>query len=69
MGINSYIVDEKHKSTYRLYVCGVQNVDTMWHYMFDNATIFLDRKYSKKEKLYKEYEIASRLLRRSEMAG
>lgn len=67
--INSYIVDEKNRSTFRLYVKGVQNVDNMWNYMFDNATIYLDRKYVKKQKLYEEYKIAQRLLRQSEMAG
>lgn len=68
VGINSYIVDEKG-STYRLYIKGIKNVDNMWNYMFDNATIYLDRKYIKKENLYKEYQIAQRLLRRSEMVG
>jgi len=66
--ICSYITDEKG-STYRLYIRGMKNTDKMWNYMFDNATIYLDRKLSKKEKLYKEYQIAQRLLRQSEMAG
>ena len=69
IGINSYIVDEKNTSTYRLYIKGIKNVDNMWNYMFDNATIFLDRKFEKKQKLYKEYELAQRLLRQSEMVG
>ena len=47
----------------------MKNVDNMWNYMFDNATIYLDRKYMKKQKLYEEYEIAQRLLRQSEMVG
>ena len=68
-GINSYITDEKDKNTYRLYIKGMKNVDNMWNYMFDNATIYLDRKYTKKQKLYEEYEIAQRLLRQSEMVG
>lgn len=68
-GINSYITDEKGKNTYRLYIKGLKNVDNMWNYMFDNANIYLDRKYTKKEKLYEEYQIAQRLLRQSEMVG
>ncbi len=67
--IFSYIVDEKNKSTFRLYIKGMKNSDNMWNYMFDNATIYLDRKLIKKEKLYEEYQIAQRLLRLSEMAG
>lgn len=68
-GINSYITDEKDKTTYRLYVKGLKNVDNMWNYMFNDASIYLDRKYTKKEKLYEEYKIAQRLLRQSEMVG
>lgn len=61
--ICSYIIDEKNKSTYRLYIKGIKNVDKMWNYMFENATVFLDRKYIKKQELYKKYELAQRLLR------
>lgn len=68
-GINSYITDEKNRSTYRLYVKGLKNTDNMWNYMFDNATIYLERKLTKKEKLYEKYQIAQRLLRLSEMVG
>ncbi|HBA04247.1 MAG TPA: hypothetical protein DCW51_10045, partial [Clostridium sp.] len=68
-GINSYITDEKNRSTYRLYVKGLKNTDNMWNYMFDNATVFLDRKYEKKQSLYEKYQIAQRLLRQSEMVG
>lgn len=69
VGINSYITDEKGKTTFRLYIKGINNVDNMWNYMFNNASVFLDRKYIKKQKLYKKYQIASRLLRQSEMVG
>lgn len=68
-GINSYITDEKEKNTFRLYVKGMKNTDNMWNYMFDNATVFLDRKYEKKQNLYEKYQIAQRLLRQSEMVG
>lgn len=67
--ICSYITEEKNKSTYRLYIRGLNNTDNMWEYMFSDATIYLDRKVAKKERLYKEYNIAQRLLRSSEMAG
>lgn len=68
-GINSYFMREPKKTAYKLYVRGLRNVDNMWKYMFDNSTIYLDRKFEKKKKLYEEYNIAQRLLRRSEMIG
>lgn len=68
-GIKSYIVNEKDKSIYRLYIKGLKNVDNMWNYMFDNASIYLDRKFVKKNKLYKEFNVAQRLPRSSEMAS
>ena len=68
-GISSYITDEKDRSTYRLYIRGMQNADKMWNYMFSDATVYLDRKVEKKKRLYEEYDLAQRLLRRSEMAG
>ena len=68
-GISSYITDEKGRNTYRLYIRGMQNADKMWNYMFSDATIYLDRKVEKKKRLYEEYDLAQRLLRRSEMAG
>lgn len=67
--ISSYITDEKDRTTFRLYVKGLKNTDNMWNYMFDNATIFLDRKVKKKQELYEKYNIAQRLLRQSEMVG
>ena len=67
--INSYIVDEKNKNTYRLYIKGLKNVDNMWNYMFDDAVVFFVIYYKKKEMLYKKHNIAQRLLRLSEMAG
>lgn len=68
-GICSYIVDEKDRSTFRLYIRGLRNTDKMWNYMFDNAKVFLDRKFNKKQYLYEKYQIAQRLLRQSEMVG
>lgn len=68
-GINSYIVDEKGKSTYRLYICGMKNVDNMLHFMYDNSTIYLDRKIKKAKRLYEENNLHERLLRQLERAG
>ena len=66
--IKSYIVDEK-KSTYRLIIGGLKNVDNMVHFLYDDATIYLDRKYNKTKQLYQENNVAQRLLRLSEMIG
>lgn len=68
-GINSYIVDEKGKSTYRLYVCGMRNVDNMLHFMYDDSSIYLDRKYEKAKNLYEKYDLHERLLRHPKKVG
>ena len=67
-GINSYIFQEK-PNAYRLNIGGVRNADNMWNYMYENSHIFLDRKFIKKETLYKKYDIAGRLLRLSKRVG
>lgn len=68
-GIKSYIVDEKGKSTYRLYVCGMRNVDNMLNFMYNDSSIYLDRKHEKANKLYKKYNLHERLLRHPEKVG
>lgn len=67
-GISSYIVDEKLHNTYRLYVGGMKNCDKFLSLIYNDATIYLERKYKKTVNFYKEYNIAQRLLRRSEMS-
>lgn len=66
--IKSYLVNTKGNKTY-LSFAGLQNPDTFLHYIYDDATIYLDRKYYKKENLYKHLDIEQRLLRQSEKAG
>lgn len=68
-GICSYITDEKNRTTYRLYVRGLENCDKMLEYMYSDAIIYLDRKYYKALNFYEENKIAQRLLRRSVMSG
>ena len=50
-------------------MAGLQNPDVFLHYIYDDATIYLDRKYLKKEELYKCLNIEQRLLRQSEKTG
>lgn len=68
-GVSSYIVDKKNKNTYRLNIAGMKNVDKMMHYLYDDASIFLERKYVKYKHLYKKNDIEARLPRRIEICG
>lgn len=63
--INSYICQDK--KNYRLYIGGLENVDRYLNFIYNDATIFLDRKFNKTVTLYKELHIAQRLPRKSEM--
>lgn len=66
--IKSYLVKSDGNKTY-LSLAGLQNPDVFLHYIYDDSTIYLDRKYLKKENLYKNLNIEQRLLRQSEKAG
>ena len=48
---------------------GIENNDKFVHFIYDEATIYLDRKFHKKEKIYKELDLEQRLLRLSEKKG
>ena len=67
--IKSYLVKDKRGEKYSLSLAGLQNPDTFLHYIYDNATIYLDRKSLKKENLYEYLNVEQRLLRQSERAG
>ena len=58
--IKSYICQERN-NIYRLRIGGLLNSDKFYHYLYDNASIYLDRKYNKKEYLYKELDIENRI--------
>ena len=66
--IKSYLVKADDNKTY-LSLAGLQNPDMFLHYIYDDSIIYLDRKYIKKENLYKNLNIEQRLLRQSEKAG
>lgn len=63
LNIFSYIYTEKNKNIYRLYIRGLQNLDDFWNYMYKDSKIYLQRKFTKKEQLYKTYKVAQRLPR------
>lgn len=51
-GINSYFsvlreADEQYATSYRLQIAGVEYTEKFLHYIYDNATIYLDRKYQR----------------------
>lgn len=69
VGITSYIVDEGAKHTFRLYIKGMENCDKMLAYMYNDANVYLDRKYTKALRFYEENQIAQRLLHRSVTSG
>lgn len=59
-GISSYIIKEENKP-YRLVIGGLKNCDIFLHYIYDDSNIYLDRKYEKKNQLYKDLNIEQRL--------
>lgn len=67
--IKSYLVEDKRGEKYSLSLAGLQNPDIFLHYLYDDSTVYLDRKYVKKENLYKSLNIEQRLLRQPERVG
>lgn len=67
-GIHSYFSKNEQKYI-ELTIGAMNDVDMFFHYIYDDATIYLDRKYEKKENLYEHLDIEQRLLRHSEMSG
>ena len=57
--INSYIC--KDGNIYRLYIRGLTNAYLFGALLYDNATIYLDRKYQKFYTITKQYDIKNRL--------
>lgn len=68
ININSYISKPDGKP-FRLMIGGMKNCDVFFNYIYKDAdsTIYLDRKYKKKNSLYRSLNIEQRLLLRSEM--
>lgn len=72
--INTYVVKNENSNKYQtvpfydIVVGGMKNVDTFLNYIYKDATIYLDRKLERALYLYKQFEIAKRLPRHSEMS-
>ena len=68
--IKSYIQPVNNSiDSVRLTMSGLLQPDKFLHYIYDNATIYLERKFNKKNKLYEELHIEQRLLRQAEKSG
>lgn len=52
----------------KLVIGGMHNVDKFLNYIYKDATLYLDRKYNRKNELYKSLNIEQRLLRQSKRA-
>lgn len=59
-GISSYVSKEDGKP-YRLMIGGMTNCDKFLSYIYKDATIYLDRKFKKKESLYEDLNIKERI--------
>ena len=69
-GIKSAVYRESEdKNCLVVRICGMQNVDSFLHYIYDDATIYLDRKKDKKEHIYNTLKLEQRLDRLAEMRG
>lgn len=66
--IKSYFCFSENKAT-RLVIGGLKNVDIFLKYIYKDATIYLDRKYERKNELYRDLNIEQRLLRQIEKSG
>ena len=57
--INSYITQDKN--IYRLNIRGLTNAYLFGKLLYDNSTIYLDRKYNKFYNIVEEYNIKNRI--------
>lgn len=62
-------VYKKNANCYSLRISGMRNVDNFLSYLYHNSSVWLDRKFNKKNKLYSVTNMEQRLLRQSEMVG
>ena len=62
-GINSYICQDRAGSiAKKLYIKGIVNCDNYFKFIYDDATIYLDRKYEKYINIYNDCKVAARCL-------
>lgn len=57
---SKFIGDGQFKNTYRLYIKGVTNTVNAIHYLYDDCSVYLDRKYHKAFKLIDELNLEKR---------
>lgn len=68
-GIKSYVVPDKRGNKFSLSLAGLSNPDIFLQYIYNNCTVYLDRKYNKQKYLYQTLNIEQRLLRQTERSG
>lgn len=54
---------DKRSHCYRFQLRSMQTVNSFLHYIYDDTTVYLDRKYNKFQKIYKKLNYEQRLLR------
>lgn len=62
-------LSKKDSKCYQIQIRGLSNTDRFLNYIYNNSTIYLERKFQKKEKIYTDLHIKQRLLRHTEMYG
>lgn len=61
--------DRECDNCWRITINGMKNVDNFLHKIYDNASIYLDRKKNKKDNIYEYLKLEQRLDRQSEKTG
>ena len=56
VGMGSIVKDSRREKTYYYTLGGNQQVIKFYHYLYNNATIYLNRKYNKFQQLLNKYD-------------
>ena len=64
--LSGKICKSKYAHCFRIQIRGIINTDNFLHFLYDNSTVYLDRKFNKKLQFYKTTGMEQRLLRQSE---
>lgn len=63
------IYESKVSHCFKVNISGMENVDNFLHFIYDNSSVYLDRKFNKKIQLYKTTNMEQRLLRQAEKSA
>lgn len=56
VGMGSIVKESRREKTYYYTLSGNQQVIKFYHYLYNNATIYLNRKYNKFQQLLNKYD-------------